>query len=68
MVYTTQNHWVYGMCPSLGIQDNYKSNEECRVAFVRTDVSKECSASIIRVIRIGELGTSFQCASVSTYC
>jgi hypothetical protein len=26
-------------------------------ALVRTDVSEECSASIIRVIRIGELGT-----------
>jgi hypothetical protein len=28
-----------------------------RVALVRTDVSEECSASFIRVIRIGELGT-----------
>jgi hypothetical protein len=28
-----------------------------RVAFVRTDVSEECIASIIRVTRIGELGT-----------
>jgi hypothetical protein len=28
-----------------------------RVALVRTDVSEELSASIIRVIRIGELGT-----------
>jgi hypothetical protein len=28
-----------------------------RVALVRTDVSEECIASIIRVIRIGELGT-----------
>jgi hypothetical protein len=28
----------------------------CRVAFVRTDVSEELSASIIRVTRIGELG------------
>jgi hypothetical protein len=28
-----------------------------RVAFVRTDVSKDLSASIIRVTRIGELGT-----------
>jgi hypothetical protein len=27
------------------------------VALERTDVSKECIASIIRVIRIGELGT-----------
>jgi hypothetical protein len=27
------------------------------VAPVRTDVSEECSASIIRVTRIGELGT-----------
>jgi hypothetical protein len=28
-----------------------------RVGFVRTDVSEELSASIIRVTRIGELGT-----------
>jgi demethoxyubiquinone hydroxylase (CLK1/Coq7/Cat5 family) len=28
------------------------------VALVRTDVSEELSASIIRVTRIGELGTS----------
>jgi hypothetical protein len=30
----------------------------CHVAFIRTDVSKERSASIIRVTRIGELGTA----------
>jgi hypothetical protein len=29
-----------------------------RVALVRTDVSQELSASIIRVTRIGELGTT----------
>jgi hypothetical protein len=29
----------------------------CRVALVRTDVSKELSASVNRVTRIGELGT-----------
>jgi hypothetical protein len=29
----------------------------CRVTLVRTDVSKERSASFIRVTRIGELGT-----------
>jgi hypothetical protein len=29
-----------------------------RVALVRTDVAEELSASIIRVIRIGELGTT----------
>jgi DNA-binding TFAR19-related protein (PDSD5 family) len=28
-----------------------------RVALVRTDISEEISASIIRVTRIGELGT-----------
>jgi hypothetical protein len=28
----------------------------CRVALVRTDVLEELTASIIRVIRIGELG------------
>jgi hypothetical protein len=30
----------------------------CRVALVRTDVSEEHSVSIIRVTRIGELGTT----------
>jgi hypothetical protein len=30
----------------------------CRVALVRTDVLEEHSASIIRVTRIGELGTT----------
>jgi hypothetical protein len=30
-----------------------------RAAFVRTDVSEEVIASIIRVTRIGELGTTF---------
>jgi hypothetical protein len=29
----------------------------CRVALVRTDVSEECSVSIMRVTKIGELGT-----------
>jgi hypothetical protein len=29
----------------------------CHVAFVRTNVSEELSASIIRVTRIGDLGT-----------
>jgi hypothetical protein len=45
------------------------------VAIVRTDVSEERSASIIRVIRISELGTtlavnsriSSQSASVASY-
>jgi hypothetical protein len=46
-----------------------------RVALVRTDVSEEHSASIIRVTRIGELGKALavtsnrrtQRASVATY-
>jgi hypothetical protein len=40
-----------------------------RVALVRTDVSEGLSASFIRVIRIGELGTSIssQRASVASY-
>jgi hypothetical protein len=41
-----------------------------RVALVRTDVSEELSASIIRVTRICELGTkliSSQRASVTSY-
>jgi hypothetical protein len=32
----------------------------CRVALVRTDVSEELSSSIIRVTRIGELGTQLE--------
>jgi hypothetical protein len=35
-----------------------------RVAFVRTDVSEELSASIIRMTRIGELGTTLAVTSV----
>jgi hypothetical protein len=34
-----------------------------RVALVRTDVSEELSASIIRVTRIGELGTTLAITS-----
>jgi hypothetical protein len=34
-----------------------------RVAFVRTDVSEEPSASFIRVIKIGELGTTLAVTS-----
>jgi hypothetical protein len=36
-----------------------------RVALVRTEVSQELSPSIIRVTRIGELGTEH--ASVASY-
>jgi hypothetical protein len=35
----------------------------CRVALVRTDVSEERIASIIRVTRIGELGTTLPVTS-----
>jgi hypothetical protein len=39
-----------------------------RLAIVRTDVSDEISASIIRVTRIGELGTTLaELASVVSY-
>jgi hypothetical protein len=31
-----------------------------RVALVRTDISKECIASIIRVTRIDEVGTTLE--------
>jgi hypothetical protein len=34
-----------------------------RVALIRTDVSEEFSASIIRVTRIGELGTTLAITS-----
>jgi hypothetical protein len=37
-----------------------------RVALLRTDVSKERSASFIRVTRIGELGISSQRTSVAS--
>jgi hypothetical protein len=36
----------------------------CRVALVRTDVSEELSASIMRVTRIGELGATQVMANV----
>jgi hypothetical protein len=35
----------------------------CHVALVRTDVSEERSASIMRVTRIGELGTTLAVTS-----
>jgi hypothetical protein len=35
----------------------------CRVALVRTEISEELSASFIRVIRIGELGTTLAVTS-----
>jgi hypothetical protein len=35
----------------------------CRVALVITDVSEELSASIIRVTRIGEVGTTLAVTS-----
>jgi hypothetical protein len=35
----------------------------CHVALVRTDVSEKLSASIIRVTRIGELGTTLAVTS-----
>jgi hypothetical protein len=35
----------------------------CRVSLVRTDVSKDLSASFIRVRRIGELGTTLDVTS-----
>jgi hypothetical protein len=35
----------------------------CHVAYVRTDVSEERSTSIIRVTRIGELGTTLAVTS-----
>jgi hypothetical protein len=38
-----------------------------RVALVRTNVFEELSASIIRVTRIGELGTTLAAACVGCY-
>jgi hypothetical protein len=39
-----------------------------RVDLVRSDVSEECSASIIMVTRIGELGTMLAVTSNRTRC
>jgi hypothetical protein len=39
----------------------------CRVALVRTDVSEELRASIIRVTRIGELGRMLAVTSYASY-
>jgi hypothetical protein len=40
----------------------------CRVALVRIDVSEEFNASIIRVARIGELGTTLAVTSNDARC
>jgi hypothetical protein len=37
-----------------------------RVALVRTDVSEEHNTSIIRVTRIGELGTTLEILGISS--
>jgi hypothetical protein len=39
----------------------------CRVALLRTDVSEELSASITRVTRIGELGTTLAVGSYESH-
>jgi hypothetical protein len=39
----------------------------CRVAVVRTDISEELSASLIRVTRISELGTDERCEEMHLY-
>jgi hypothetical protein len=44
-----ENSTLFGRMPSSGVLR--------RVAFVRTDFTEERSASVIRVARIGELGT-----------
>jgi hypothetical protein len=40
----------------------------CRVALIRTDVSEELRASIIRVTRIGELGTTLAVTIIILEC
>jgi hypothetical protein len=39
-----------------------------RVALVKTDVSEELSTSIIRVTRIGELGTALAITATDAHC
>jgi hypothetical protein len=39
-----------------------------RLATVRTDISEERFASIIRAIRIGELGTKLAVSKIETRC
>jgi hypothetical protein len=48
--------------------ENSSSGMLPRVALVGTDVSEECSATIIRVKRIGELGTTVAVASKDASC
>jgi hypothetical protein len=40
----------------------------CRVALVRTDVSEECNASVIRVTGISALGTKFAILATIAHC
>jgi hypothetical protein len=64
--YRTRQWYTVGGTPggrSLWFLMNIKQHEECRVALVRTDVSEALSASIIRVTRIGELGTTLAVTS-----
>jgi hypothetical protein len=62
------NYSHLGVCNSLGVTLDWRTEMNLtrmmlrRVALVRTDVSEEHSASIIRVTRIGELGTTLACA------
>jgi demethoxyubiquinone hydroxylase (CLK1/Coq7/Cat5 family) len=56
MLFSELSIGVSTQTPALGTMSS--SAMLCRVALVRTDVSEELSASIIRVTRIGELGTA----------
>jgi hypothetical protein len=58
----------YQCCRRNSFSEELSSGMLRRVALVRTDVSKEHSASFIRVTKIGELGTTLAATSFFAAC